>query len=69
MSASHPVVFRFAGVEHHLTIEEACDVLARLGLAVNAQRVKCPTCRCRILPGVECRCCGEPALESDETAF
>ena len=23
------------------------------------QRVKCPTCRCKIWPGARCRCCAD----------
>jgi hypothetical protein len=26
---------------------------------LDRHRVKCPTCRCRILPGETCRCCAE----------
>jgi hypothetical protein len=33
------------------------DELADVNRQLNAQRVKCPTCRCRILPGDVCTCC------------
>lgn len=67
MSESHPVVFSFAGSEHHLTVDEAVAHLHIVGRAVDALRVKCPTCRCRILPGTTCACCGEPACIDDES--
>ena len=47
-------------VEHSWTVEEATTVIARISKAIDALRVKCPTCRCRILPGQICGCCAEP---------
>ena len=33
---------------------------------LSKHRVKCPTCRCRILPGTRCACCAEPPLVDDD---
>lgn len=41
------------------------DVEAKL----EKHRQKCPTCRCRILPGTACACCAEPACDPDEPAI
>jgi hypothetical protein len=30
---------------------------------IDQHKVKCPTCRCRILPETACACCAEPAPE------
>lgn len=40
MSGSHPVVFRFAGAEHHLTFEEAREVQGRLNAALLAATIE-----------------------------
>lgn len=34
---------------------------AEVEAKLDTYRTKCPTCRCRILPGEECRCCGDRA--------
>ena len=36
MSKTHPVVFRFAGAEHHLTFDEAKEARSRLDAALTA---------------------------------
>jgi hypothetical protein len=36
-----------------------------LDVELDKRRVKCPTCRCRILPGATCVCCEEPAYEDE----
>lgn len=40
-----------------LTVNEAYELVRHIRSQVDALRVKCPTCRCRIMPGVECSCC------------
>jgi hypothetical protein len=36
--------------------------------ALDRFRVKCPTCRCRILPGDVCFCCADRAETEDDPA-
>ena len=50
-------------------IHELSTQLLALSAKVDAYKVKCPTCRCRILPWAECRCCAEPACMEDEPAI
>lgn len=38
---------------------ELLDQVRSLDVELDARRVKCPTCRCRILPGSACACCAE----------
>lgn len=33
---------------------------------LDAYRVKCPTCRCEIIPGEGCSCCDDAALLPEE---
>ena len=33
------------------------DRVRELNAELDKRRVKCPTCRCRILPGATCACC------------
>jgi hypothetical protein len=47
--------------------QELCRQLGEVNAKVNAYRVKCQTCRCRILPWDVCRCCAEPACVEDES--
>jgi hypothetical protein len=39
--------------------------LGEVNAKLSAYKVKCPTCRCRILPWEVCRCCAEPMCRHD----
>ena len=56
MTAPH-VTFDFGGAKCRLTVVEARDLRDRITAAIDVLRVKCPTCRCMIVPGDTCRCC------------
>lgn len=38
---------------------ELREELHRVVLEIDTRKVKCATCRCRILPGRSCRCCAD----------
>lgn len=45
---------------------ELVSELGKVNARIDEYRVKCPTCRCRILPGRTCICCAqypEPDVE------
>jgi ribosomal protein L32 len=44
-------------------LKEAREHLTRLLKKLDTFKVKCPTCRCRILPGKTCACCADSACE------
>lgn len=68
MSNDHrrSVVFKLGQAEYVLSVAEALDLQKRITEAVNATRVKCPTCRYRNLPGEECSCCRCYSTDDDE---
>ncbi len=37
-----------------------------LDAELDKRKVKCPTCRCRILPGQTCRCCARTSCDDGE---
>lgn len=39
--------------------KEASKMLAHLNARIDEYRVKCSTCRCRILPSEACYCCAD----------
>ena len=55
------VRFTFRGTEYVVPDAEAHDLTNAIMLAraraMDAVRVKCPTCRCRIMPDEQCACC------------
>ena len=57
------MTFEFAGEERTTTVDEAYDLIRRIRIAVDSLKVKCDTCRCRILPGADCACCSTDAIE------
>jgi|GEM_PF-4185972 len=59
----HNVTVRIGNEDRSMTIEEAKRLISRILDAINATRVKCPTCRCMILPGSECSCCAQPEID------
>lgn len=48
-------------IEERLELLQACS--RRYRELLEAFRVKCPTCRCRILPGHECVCCADGDID------
>lgn len=66
---ARPVVFEFQGETLALSVDEARALISTVGAAINALRVKCPTCRCRLLPVQSCGCCNEPDLGDDLEPF
>lgn len=56
------------GVEHVLTLDEWRAIEREAQVAIDSFRVKCPTCRCRILPGQTCGCCASMCLEDLDDA-
>lgn len=43
-------------------LQKVTEVTAK----IDAFKVKCPTCRCMILPGRPCPCCSEASLFVEE---
>ncbi len=41
------------------------DELQIVNRQLDAQKVKCPTCRCRILPGDLCVCCAQECCDDE----
>jgi hypothetical protein len=62
-SQAHCIEYLKAALSH------AHKDVARIQGHLNTFRVKCPTCRCRILPGEVCRCCAEQPHTDDEPAI
>jgi hypothetical protein len=60
------VLVPIGDVEHSWTIDEAQRIIWRIHEAINALKVKCSTCRCRILPGSVCGCCMDPLSPAAE---
>jgi len=50
------------GVSYLFTIEEAKALINEISGKIYALKVKCPTCRCKILPGEVCFCCEEDGI-------
>ena len=51
-------------IAHLLSLKEGLVLqLHDVNAALDRYKVKCPTCRCRILPEETCRCCAEPACD------
>lgn len=46
----------------HERAEHVGEIM-RINRELDAFRVKCPTCRCRLLPGATCECCADVDLE------
>ena len=42
------------------------EQLSAVNIEIDRCRTKCPTCRCRILPGATCACCAQPAIDIEE---
>jgi hypothetical protein len=53
------VIFDYLGIHHDMSWDESLLLVAAVRHARDALKVKCPTCRCRVLPGTECGCCAE----------
>lgn len=50
--------------------DELHQELGEVQKQLNAFRVKCSGCRCRILPGTTCGCCASfPEIAEDEHGF
>ena len=58
-----PIRVMLDGVEHRLTASEAANLRSHLTRELDALRVKCPTCRCLLMPGAVCRCCADVDVE------
>lgn len=41
---------------------EQRKILKETLAAIDEMKIKCNTCRCKILPNEECSCCGEPNI-------
>ena len=61
----YPVRFEWDGRGYNLTVEDARELIRTVYAGIDACRAKCPTCRCRILPGEVCSCCAQPACVED----
>lgn len=46
-----------------LSLEQWGEVQRSVRDQIDALRVKCPTCRCRIVPGAKCMCCWSYGIE------
>lgn len=53
-------------IEYSWSIDEARGIMRQILDGIEATKVTCPTCRCRILPNTVCACCAEP-LDSEAT--
>ena len=62
-----PIRVMLDGVEHRLTVMEAVQLRTHLTRELDALRVKCPTCRCMLMPGMECGCCRASAASDGLT--
>lgn len=60
MSERYPITVHFHGIDHTMTIDAARELMRDIRGQIDALKVKCPTCRCRILPDSACSCCNEP---------
>lgn len=48
---------------------ELVSELGKVNARIDAYRVKCPTCRCRILPDRTCNCCDDRVVTCDEPSI
>lgn len=51
------VIFDFNGQHFDLSTDESLCLLRTIARQRDRLRVKCPTCRCRIMPDSVCGCC------------
>ena len=56
------VIFDYLGIHHDMSIEESMQLRAAIAGTLYALKVKCPGCRCFLLPGEPCGCCADVAL-------
>ena len=61
-NAGPRVRFTFQGKPYDLSLHDAFGLLRGVQAAIDATRVACRTCRCRVLPGAECPCCASAAI-------
>lgn len=57
-------------IAYLLSLKEGISLQLRdVNSALDRYRVKCHTCRCRILPETTCACCAEPPEVNEEPAI
>ena len=66
MPDDFPIKILIKGIEHSFTISQARVIMRDLQVNIDMLRIKCPTCRCKILPNQTCSCCAEPYFEEEE---
>lgn len=59
------VTVHLGGVDHMLTLDEWRELRRGVAEQVQALKVKCPTCRCRIMPDDWCMCCADTTCEME----